>query len=109
MIIHIEDLKFQCIIGILDFERSTPQDVILNLEIGYEYEKDFINYAEVVNIIKTNMLTSNFLLIEEALKELSENIKKEFPTINTLNIKITKPSILPDCMVSVSNKYKFES
>ncbi|NPA60178.1 MAG: dihydroneopterin aldolase, partial [Epsilonproteobacteria bacterium] len=35
MIIHIENLKFQCIIGILDFERETPQDVIINLTIRY--------------------------------------------------------------------------
>ena len=39
MTIHIEDLKFQCIIGILDFERVTPQDIIINMSIEYLYEK----------------------------------------------------------------------
>ena len=109
MTIHIEDLKFQCIIGILDFERTSPQDVVINLEIDYEYEKDFINYADVVNIIKSDMTRKKFLLIEDALKELSQNLKKEFSKINTLNLKITKPSILPDCKVSVSNFYSFNS
>ncbi|MEK6658706.1 MAG: dihydroneopterin aldolase, partial [Campylobacterota bacterium] len=52
MTIHIEDLKFQCIIGILDFERVTPQDVIINLAIEYDYKKNFINYADVVEIVK---------------------------------------------------------
>jgi len=43
MTIHIEDLKFQCIIGILDFERKIPQDVEVNLTIEYNYKDEFIN------------------------------------------------------------------
>ena len=38
MTLHIEDLKFQAIIGILDFERITPQNVIVNILITYEYK-----------------------------------------------------------------------
>ena len=107
MTIHIEDLKFQCIIGILDFERTTPQDVTLNIIIDYEYKDEFINYAVVVNFLKSTMIQKKFLLIEDALSELSKILKKEFSKINTLNLKITKPSILPDCKVSVSNIYNF--
>ncbi|MEN8303996.1 MAG: dihydroneopterin aldolase [Campylobacterota bacterium] len=107
MIVHIEDLKFQCIIGILDFERETAQDVILNLTIDYKYEDEFINYADVSNLLKSTMIEKKFLLIEDALSELSKTLQKEFSKINTLYLKITKPSILPDCRVSVSNTYKF--
>ena len=109
MTIHIEDLKFQAIIGILDFERQTPQDIIINLEITYEYTESFINYADVSSLIKTTMIESKFLLIEDSLKDLSTKLKKEFLDINTLKLKITKPSILPDCKVSVSNYYNFNS
>jgi len=109
MTIHIQDLKFQCIIGILDFERVQAQDVILNLTIEYKYEKDFINYADVANILKTTMINEKFQLIEDALTNLNLKLTKEYKSINTLNIKITKPSILPDCKVSVSNIYKSES
>ena len=109
MTIHIEDLKFQTIIGILDFERLTPQDVVINLQIEYDYKDDFINYAEVTTLVKYTIINSKFLLIEDALSELSVKLKKEFTKINTLNLKITKPSILPDCTVSVSNIYKFNS
>ncbi len=107
MTIHIEDLKFQCIIGILDFERVQTQDVIINIEIEYHYVKEFINYADVTNLIKENMLNSKFLLIEDALESLKLKLKEKFPLINLLNLKITKPSILPDCKVSVSDKHKF--
>ncbi|MCD6173695.1 MAG: dihydroneopterin aldolase [Sulfurimonas sp.] len=109
MTIYIEDLKFQCIIGILDFERVTPQDVIINLIIDYHYKDKFINYAQVRNLLKSLMIENKFLLIEDALNYLSKELKKEFLIINTLNLKITKPSILPDCKVSVANSYSFNS
>ena len=103
MIIHIEDLKFQCIIGILDFERKTPQDIEINLTIKYNYKDEFINYAEVVEIIKNNMIKSKYLLIEDALNGLKLILLEKFKLIEELDIKLTKPSILADCKVSVSN------
>ncbi len=107
MKIHIENLKFKCIIGILDFERVSPQDVIINLTIDYIYTKDFINYADVVEMIKKDMLENKFLLLEDALSQISTKLKENFSLIDTLNLKITKPSILPDSTVSVSNIYNF--
>lgn len=109
MTIHVEDLKFQCIIGILDFERVTPQDIVVNLKIKYTYKNDFINYADIVQIIKKMMKKSKFFLIEDALNSINLKLNKEYNSIKSLKIKITKPSILPDCKVSVSNHYKFKS
>jgi len=109
MTIHIEELKFQTIIGILDFERLTPQDVIINLQIDYDYINKYIDYAKVSHFIKHTMNTQKFLLIEDALVELKLKLKKEFDQINKLQLKITKPSILPDCKVSVSEITHFDS
>lgn len=107
MLIHIEDLKFQCIIGILDFERVTEQDLVINTTIEYIYKDEFINYAQVSELIKSHIRENKFLLIEDAISSLSTKLKEIFPLINRLNLKITKPSILPDCKVSVSNTYDF--
>ncbi len=110
MTIHIEDLKFQCIIGILDFERLAPQDVIINLKIEYDYKKDeFINYALVAQKVKEVMIKRQFYLLEEALEELSIALHTEFTAIKNLTIKIIKPSILDDCKVGLSNYYEFQS
>ncbi len=106
MIIHIEDLKFQCIIGILDFERVTPQDIIINVTIDYQYENDFINYVDVINLIKNEIINNKFLLLEDALGKLCEKLIISFKLIKNLNLKITKPSIFPDCKVSVSTFYE---
>ncbi len=109
MKIVIEDLQFECIIGILDFERETAQRVIVNLEINYQYKESFIDYAQVVDVIKKSMLEKKYLLIEDALSDLSQILKEKFAKINTLNLKITKPSILPDCQVSVEDSFHFIS
>ncbi len=105
MTIHIEDLKFQCIIGILDFERTTAQDVIVNFTCEYHYKNEFINYVDIVNLIKETMILSKFELIEEAILSLKSEINKQFPLILSYTIKVTKPSILDDCRVSVSDLY----
>jgi len=107
--IYIEDLKFQSILGILDFERVTPQDIVINLTLTYKFEDKFIDYVLVTKLIESKMKKKNFLLIEDALKSLSKNLKKEFPQIEKMDLKITKPSIMSNCRVSVSKKYRFKS
>jgi dihydroneopterin aldolase len=109
MTIHIEDLKFQCIIGILDFERTKPQDVIINIDIKYDYKDSFINYADIAERVKELMKKSDFLLIEDAIEAINLKLTKEYDSIENIFIKITKPSILKGCRVSVSNYYKSKS
>lgn len=109
MVIHVEDLKFKCIIGILNFERVKPQDVIINLMVDYDNTDGFINYADIVQIIKEIMIKSEFSLIEDALETINLKLTKEFNSINSVDLKITKPSILKGCKVSVSNFYKIKS
>lgn len=45
----------------------------------------------------------------DTLSFLSAKLKKDFPLIDKLQLKITKPSIMPDCVVSLSNNYNFNS
>ncbi len=108
MQIHIEELTFECIIGLLDFERFTPQKVIVTCKIDYVYkENSFINYAEVSQSIVSQMKNQKFELIETALEYLSKYLAQHYPNINTLFLKITKPDILDNALVSVSERYNF--
>ncbi len=104
MKIHINDLNFKCIIGILDFERIKKQKVLINLSFEYEFSKDkFINYAEVSELLKTTMKKEKFLLLEDAILHI-ENLLNQTYEISNLYIKISKPNILTNCIVSLSNK-----
>ena len=109
MRIEIESLRFETIIGLLDFERVTPQEVVVDIAIEYDFTTAFIDYAEVSELTKEHIKKSQFLLIEDALSSLSKHLKESFPLIHTLYLKITKPSILSDCNVGVSEFYRFES
>ncbi len=106
MIIEIEEFSFNTIIGILDFERITPQKVVLNIKIEYEYTNgEYINYAYICELIEDRMQTKKFELLEEALLDLKELLFYKFPTIKTLFIKIAKPDILDNAIVSLSNSW----
>ena len=103
MKIEITDLSFKCIIGILDFERIKKQKVLINVSFEYEYSKDtFIDYAEVSNLIKITMKKQKFFLLEDAILYLESLLLNSYK-IDTLKIKISKPNILKNCIVSLSN------
>lgn len=103
MKIEISNLTFKCIIGILDFERIKKQRVSINISFKYKYTKEyFIDYSEVANIVKDTMKKKKFLLLEDALLILECKLYKLYK-ISNLRIKIAKPDILEDCIVSLSN------
>ncbi|MCT7588298.1 dihydroneopterin aldolase [Aliarcobacter butzleri] len=103
MKIDIENLEFKCIIGILDFERVKKQKVIINLSFEYAFSNDkFIDYSEVVDLIKQTMKKEKFQLIEDAILYLTKLLNQTYE-IKNLKLKISKPTILKDCIVSLSN------
>lgn len=108
MTIHIEALTFDVIIGLLDFERDRPQRVIIDLEASYEYKDDlFIDYAELVILIKDELKIKRYELLENALLGLKELLYTTYPQLQTLALKISKPDILEECTVSLSKTWNF--
>jgi len=108
MTIHIEDLTFDVIIGLLDFERDRPQRVIINLEAGYLYhDNQFIDYADMVVLIQDKLKVERYTLLENALLGLKELLYTTYPQLHSLSIKISKPDILDACSVSLSKTWNF--
>ena len=108
MTIHIEDLTFDVIIGLLDFERDRPQRVIVNLEASYDYSDHlFIDYADMVLLIQNELREKRYELLENALLGLKELLSAAYPNLQRLSLKISKPDILPDCTVSLSKTWDF--
>lgn len=108
MTIHIEDLTFDVIIGLLDFERDKPQRVIINLQASYDYNGDqFIDYADMVLLIQNELKEKRYELLENALLGLKEVLTTTYPDLQTLSLKISKPDILSQCTVSLSKTWNF--
>lgn len=101
--VTIENLTFECIIGILESERINTQKVVINLSFEYffdEEKKEFIDYSKVASFVEKTMIEEKFLLIEDAILFLRKKLKSDYPMKN-LWIKISKPEIMPNCIVSV--------
>ena len=102
--ISLRDFSIRAIIGVLEEERRNPQEIFINLNLIYEKTKNIIDYAEIYNLIKEIFEENNFFYLEDALEYLVDSITKKFANILYLNLSIAKPSILPNCEVSVEKE-----
>ncbi len=102
--IVIENLEFETIIGILEFERIKPQKVRVDVKILYQ--DGFIDYIEVIEIIKKSMQEEKFSLLEDALIEIEKRLLDKFK-IKELFISIKKPEILKEALVGVEILRKY--
>ncbi len=108
MKISIGTLRFEAILGVLDFERTTPQTIEIDCEIVYSYRNgEYIDYAKAAEVLETTVKDGEFLLIEDALEELFRKMREKFSQIETIEIAISKPDILPNCRVCVSDFRSF--
>ncbi len=106
--IYIEDLKIDAVIGLLDHERLSPQPIVVKCKIKYIKDKEqFINYAEVVSMIKKMLVEEKYILIEDALEDIIKALAKKFKQIKSIKLKLFKPEILDNCIVSVESFRKF--
>jgi dihydroneopterin aldolase len=103
--IYLENFSFDTIIGILPEERETPQKVIINLIADYNYSSGhFIDYVEIRDIIRELMDREKFGLLEDAIEEIICRIYTRF-NIRYMKVKITKPDILEDAVVSLEKEW----
>lgn len=105
--IIIEDLEFETVIGILPVERIAPQKVVVDLKIHYRYDKNFINYAEVIEVITDFLQKEKFELIETALDRSMTILKEHYQEIDELYIKLQKPDIIKNAVVGVTLERRF--
>ena len=106
MTIHIEAFTFDVIIGLLDFEREKPQRVIIDLKASYRYQDNFfLDYAAITSLIQKELKEKRYELLEDALLGVKHLLTTTYPQIDTLYLKITKPDIIPECSVALSNEW----
>ncbi|WP_024751128.1 FolB domain-containing protein [Helicobacter pylori] len=109
--VHIHNFVFETILGILEFERLKPQKISVDLDLFYTElpNKAYLDYMEIQEIIQNTMREKQYLLIEDALKDLSQILKMRYNEISELYLKISKLEISPDSQVGASVKICYES
>jgi dihydroneopterin aldolase len=99
--IFISELKVKTKLGVPEWERMTPQTIILDIEIGYDLSAagksdaiaDTIDYGAVVARIHDTLKQHSFQLVEALAEHLCQLILKEFGALS-VKIKVAKPGIL---------------
>ncbi|WP_019897196.1 dihydroneopterin aldolase [Methylotenera mobilis] len=100
--IFLSEVKVQTKLGVPEWERMTPQTIILDIEIGYDLSKacqsddvnDTIDYGAVVNRVRETLQENSFQLVEKLAEHLCQLILKEFKALS-VKVKVAKPTILP--------------
>ncbi|WP_120874816.1 FolB domain-containing protein [Helicobacter pylori] len=109
--VHVHNLVFEAILGILEFERLKPQKISVNLDLFYTQlpNKAYLDYIKIQELIQKMMQENQYLLIEDALKDLSHALKTCYSAISELHLKISKLEISPNSQVGASVKICYEN
>lgn len=108
MTLIIEDFGFKAIVGILKDERLSPQEVIVDAKIDYEYNgHGFLDYMKVCKEIKKEFELKKFRLLEEAAISICETLKSKNKNILKISLQIKKPQVRADAKVGVAFEKSF--
>lgn len=115
--VYIRDLEFRTIIGVLESERGKKQDIVLNAKIFYTYKNEskdahsveFLDYAEVVKVIKHHIKSKKYGLLEDLLIGLNAILRKKFPMIEKMSLQAFKPSAIKGAQVGLGLKSNAKS
>ncbi|MEQ8764059.1 MAG: dihydroneopterin aldolase [Planctomycetota bacterium] len=101
--IFIEGLRVECIVGVYQEERQSPQPLIIDLALDADIAapaasddvQDALDYAAVAALAKEIAITSRHRLLESLAKTTLEQILAHFPCERAA-ITIRKPQAIRD-------------
>jgi dihydroneopterin aldolase len=99
--IFLRGLSVECIIGFIDWERLTPQTLLIDLEIPCDCERaarrdevaDTLDYKLVAKRILAWVPTTQFNLVETLAHRLALLLLAEFP-LEWVRISVNKPGAI---------------
>lgn len=95
--IIIKDLRVTGIIGIYDYERITPQEMLINVTLFTETHRaaetddiaDCVDYEKTAKMLKLHAQTSKRLTVEALTGDLAQ-ICLQIPGVQRVNIRVEK-------------------
>jgi len=95
--ILIKDLRVMGIIGIHEHERTTPQEILINLSLSTDTHRagetddiaDCVNYQTIAEAVRTHTETSKRLTVE-ALAEDIARVCLETPRVQGVVVRVEK-------------------
>ncbi|ARR01195.1 MULTISPECIES: dihydroneopterin aldolase [Campylobacter] len=94
--VFVDELEFDTIIGLLDFERVSLQKICVSMEFQ---ASEFVDYAVVCKITQEEFNHQKFYKVEDALEYFSTKFKDLYPTLKKFYMKISKINIISNAVV----------
>lgn len=107
--VTIKDLQAQATLGVFDWEKTAPRQIIYNVTLEVEAPKaaksdqieDTVDYAAIEAALLTHATSQPFQLIEKLATESCDLLLRLDPRIKQVTVEIDKPGALR-CAQSVS-------
>jgi dihydroneopterin aldolase len=99
--IFLSEVKVETKLGVPEWERLTPQTVILDIEIAMPHSRacqsdaitDTIDYGLVVARIRQTLTENSFKLVEALAEHVCELVLTQF-SAPWVKVKVAKPGVL---------------
>ena len=99
----LKSLQIVCIIGVYAHERQTPQTVIVDIDLDYDFTAaagsdaigDAVDYAAVAQSVTEFVQRRAFQLIETMANETAAMLLAQLTPVQTVRLEIRKPAAVP--------------
>lgn len=110
--ILVQDLQITMSIGVHDFEKETPQRVLISLELEIDenanpksdHIDEVISYADIVEDIKALAASKHYELVETFAHDIASACLNSGPQAQRVSVEVSKPDILDEANVGVTIK-----
>ena len=104
----LKSLQVDCIVGIYEHERQTPQTVIMDIDLDYDFAAaagsdaigDAVDYDRVASGVTELVQRRAFQLIETMAEETAAMLLERLVQVRTVRLEIRKPAAVPSAACS---------
>lgn len=101
-LVFLRAARFPCCIGVTDAERSTPQEVALDVDLHLDLRRAgatddiaaTVSYTDVWQAIKKGLDGSQFHLIEALAEHVAAELLARFPPVEQVMVRAAKPNAM---------------
>lgn len=101
--IFIKDLKVRGILGIRDWERVTPREIVINVSLYTDTRRaartddiaDCVSYSDVARKIRAHAESAARMTVEALANDIAELCLQE-PKVRKVVVRVDKPGAVPE-------------
>ncbi len=102
--ILIRDLRLQTVVGVHDWEREAPREVVVSLTLeadlsaaaGSDELADTVDYGDLCRTIATHVRDARFQLIEALAGSIARFVLETQPRVAAVSVTVDKPGAVAD-------------